>query len=87
MYRLTDLSPTPVDTLRRARERAMGKGLNFVYVGNAVTEDGMNTRCPQCGEILVKREGYEITNVDLRDGCCGNCSTPVAGVWEGMELE
>lgn len=85
MYRLADLAPTSIDTLRGARERAMDTGLNYVYVGNAVTPGGTITRCPECGETLVARQGYMITERNILNGNCGNCSAPIAGVWDGME--
>jgi len=85
MYRLTDLAPTPIETLREARVRALDAGLKHVYVGNAVTPDGMITSCPDCGSILISRSGYMITENNIANGNCVNCQTPVAGVWEGME--
>ncbi len=85
MYRLTNLPPTPLDTLQGARERAMDIGINYVYVGNAVTPEGMQTKCPECGETLIARHGYMITENNILNGNCGNCSAPIAGVWNGME--
>ena len=85
MYRLTDLAPTSIDTLKGARERAKDTGLRYVYVGNAVTSEGLITRCPECGEILIARQGYEIRENNILNGNCGNCSTPIAGVWDGTE--
>ncbi|MCD4709001.1 MAG: AmmeMemoRadiSam system radical SAM enzyme [Candidatus Sabulitectum sp.] len=85
MYRLTDLAPTSIDTLRGARQRALETGLSFVYVGNAVTSEGSTTRCPGCGEILIARQGYTITEYNIQNGNCGKCSAPVAGVWDGRE--
>lgn len=85
MYRMTDLPPTPVDTLKRARERALEMGLHHVYVGNAVTSDGMMTTCPGCGRTLIERHGYMVTSMRIRNGCCEYCSAPVAGVWNGTE--
>lgn len=82
MYRLTDLAPTPVETLAGAREAALGMGLHHVYAGNVVTPEGMVTRCPSCGRELVVREGYRVTRMDILDGACAHCSEPVAGVWE-----
>jgi len=85
MYRLTDLPPTAIDTLQGARERAKDMGLHYVYVGNAVTSEGLITRCPECGEILIARQGYTIRENNILNGNCGNCSTPIAGVWDEME--
>ena len=85
MYRLTDLAPTPLDTLQQARTEAMEMGLNYVYVGNAVTPGGMTTRCPECGSVLIEREGYEVDIRGISNGACDNCSASIAGVWDGTE--
>lgn len=34
MYKLTSINPTPVETLERARQIALGCGLKYVYIGN-----------------------------------------------------
>ncbi|MBN2587617.1 MAG: AmmeMemoRadiSam system radical SAM enzyme [Candidatus Fermentibacteraceae bacterium] len=85
MYRLADLAPTPLDTLADARQRAVDMGLHFVYVGNAVTPEGMVTRCPACGHVLIRRQGYEVELTGISNGLCDSCSSPVAGVWDGSE--
>lgn len=85
MYRLTDLAPTSIEALQEARQRALEAGLNYVYVGNAVTSEGMITECPECGETLIARQGYMITENNIQNGNCGNCSAPIAGVWDGTE--
>jgi len=54
-----DLPPTPVETIRRARKIAM-KHLDYVYTGNVVDEEGSNTYCPKCGELLIARRGYDV---------------------------
>jgi pyruvate formate lyase activating enzyme len=33
-YRMHDIPPTPVQTLRNARQIAMDEGLQYVYLGN-----------------------------------------------------
>jgi pyruvate formate lyase activating enzyme len=85
MYRLTDIPPTSPDTLESARERALDAGLNYVYVGNAVTAEGMITRCPECREAVITREGYMVTGNRIQNGNCGNCGAPIAGVWDEKE--
>jgi pyruvate formate lyase activating enzyme len=85
MYRLADLAPTPVDTLASARERAMDMGLNFVYVGNAVTTDGMVTRCPSCDHVLIERQGYQVEVTGMSGGLCDGCGAAVPGVWDVTE--
>jgi pyruvate formate lyase activating enzyme len=81
MYRMNDLPPTPLETLVSARELARDVGIRYVYVGNAVTERGSCTFCPDCGELLISREGYSVTLENLEGGSCGNCSGSLPGVW------
>ncbi len=81
-YKLTNLPPTPVDTLNKAREIAMDKGLKYVYIGNVPGTEGDNTYCPNCKALLVERVGYQILQNNIKDGKCSHCGTPIAGVWE-----
>lgn len=79
-YRLLDAPPTPVETLQRARQIGLEVGLHYVYEGNVVANGGEDTRCPQCGKVVLERRGYTITAVRLVDGCCAYCGAVVAGV-------
>lgn len=64
--------PTPVETLRRARDIARGR-LDYVYMGNVVSEDAGRSRCPGCGETVVERDGYMTRAVGLDGGSCAGC--------------
>ena len=78
-YKLSNIPPTPVHTLNIAKEIGMEEGLRYVYLGNVGGET--NTACHQCGEILIRRQGYWIPKNQLRGGLCPRCGTPVSGVW------
>lgn len=78
-YRMTDVAPTPVTTLRRARGIARREGLRYVYTGNVHDRDGDTTLCPGCGEDVVVRDWYEILSSNLRGGACGACGARIAG--------
>jgi pyruvate formate lyase activating enzyme len=80
-YKLTNLPPTPVETLERARETALDEGMRFVYAGNVPGHPGNNTYCPACGEILVARQGFAVTAYHLEGGTCAYCGEPISGVW------
>ncbi len=81
-YKMTDVSPTPVETLNRAREIGLEAGLRYVYVGNVSGE--ANTVCHKCGQILIRRLGYRILENRVQpNGRCPNCGMPVAGVGMG----
>lgn len=79
-YKLLDLPPTPVGTLRRAREIGLEEGLKYVYEGNVPGEGGENTYCPGCGELLIARWGFSISRYAIKDGRCPKCGAEIAGV-------
>ena len=81
-YKLTDLSPTPLSTLIRARNIAKGIGLNFVYIGNVPQQIGEDTLCPSCGKIIIKRIGYTVLENNLKNGKCGFCGLAIPGIWD-----
>ena len=81
-YKLSNLPPTPIKTLERAREIALKNGLNFAYVGNVPGCEGENTYCPDCKTLLIGREGYIIEKNILKDGCCPGCGRKIPGIWE-----
>jgi pyruvate formate lyase activating enzyme len=81
-YKLTQISPTPLNTLVRARETAMSHGLKYVYIGNVAGTNAENTYCPKCKTVVVERKGYKVLNLRLTNGNCSSCSTPIAGIWE-----
>ncbi len=82
-YQLLNLPPTPIATLERARDTAMAKGLHYAYVGNVPDHPGNHTYCPGCRKIVIKRSGFLVDQVNLRNGACAFCGTKIAGVFAG----
>lgn len=80
-YLLTNLPPTPVSTLEKARSIAIDEGLNYPYVGNVPGNDGENTYCPSCGEIVIRRFGFRIQELQISDGKCKHCGYAIPGIW------
>ena len=80
-YRLMDKPPTPVQSILTAREIGIKKGLRYVYVGNIPGENGENTFCHECGNLLVHRHGYTIRENRIAEAKCPDCQTPVFGVF------
>jgi len=79
-YKMTDVPPTPVSTLVRAREIALKEGLHYVYTGNVHNIEGDTTFCPKCHSKLIERDWYEINEYRLtEDGHCPDCGTAIAG--------
>jgi len=81
-YRLTDVSPTPPERLRRAREIGFEQGLRYVYTGNLPGDEGENTFCHQCGELLIARYGFQVRKNAISGGSCPKCAARVPGVWK-----
>ncbi len=71
------IDPTPVDTLRDLFTIANRK-LHYVYLGNVASYKGQQTRCAECGELLIDRSGYhaEIRSI-TPDTKCKKCGSPV----------
>jgi pyruvate formate lyase activating enzyme len=71
-WKLKNLRPTDDDIIYEAYEIGKEAGLKYVYVGNLPGDDKENTYCPGCGELVIRRFGYEIERYD-QDGHCQNC--------------
>jgi pyruvate formate lyase activating enzyme len=80
-YKLTNLPPTPVETLDQARQIAVEEGVRFVYVGNVPGHAANNTYCPACGKPIIVRQGFSVTEYHLSGGNCAYCGTAIPGVW------
>jgi len=81
---LSNHPSTPVDTLRRARDRACQNGLHHVYVGNVQrVPEWIATRCAACGCSLIDREGFTAVRTgQAPDGTCRHCGAACAGIWQ-----
>lgn len=76
-FKLPDVSPTRVESLRKARDIGIKAGLRYVYEGNIPGEGGENTYCYDCGTLLIERFGYEIIKNKIIDGRCHNCNVRI----------
>ncbi len=78
-YKMGNLPPTPYRTMNTAYAIAKDEGLDYVYLGNMIS-DKENTYCPKCGELLIRRNGFEITEYRIKDGRCPKCGQKIEGV-------
>ncbi|WP_028484552.1 AmmeMemoRadiSam system radical SAM enzyme [Thioalkalivibrio sp. ALE17] len=82
-FKMTEHRRTPIETLQRARRIAREQGLHHVYTGNVHDADGQSTWCAGCGQRLIGRDWYELSDWNLTvDGCCNACGASVPGVFE-----
>ena len=81
-WKILDKSPTPVKSLLLARQIALNNGVHYAYIGNANDKSSESTYCHSCGELLIGRDWYELSEWNLdNSGHCRFCSTPCAGIF------
>jgi pyruvate formate lyase activating enzyme len=80
-YRMMDRSPTPVESVQKARNIGIETGLRYVYPGNLPGDEGESTFCYHCNARLIHRRGYQIVENRLAKGKCPECGTKIDGVW------
>jgi pyruvate formate lyase activating enzyme len=81
-YQVTDKPPTPPATLTRARQIALQNGVRYAYTGNVHDKTGESTYCHQCGQLLIGRDWYVLSEWNLDHGQCRFCGTPCAGLFD-----
>ena len=82
-WKMLSKPPTPPATLIEARRIAMKNGLRYAYVGNVRYKAGDSTYCHHCGQLLIGRDWYELSEWNLTpQGACNRCGTVCAGVFE-----
>jgi pyruvate formate lyase activating enzyme len=80
VYKLSDLPPTPQETLEKARKIGLDIGLKHIYLGNIPGKEE-NTYCHSCGRLLVGRRDYQMTERNLKDSKCSHCDVKIKGIW------
>ncbi|NIQ07450.1 MAG: AmmeMemoRadiSam system radical SAM enzyme [Candidatus Korarchaeota archaeon] len=81
-YLMRDRPRTPVETIEKMRNLMLESGLNYVFAGNVPGSAWENTFCPNCGEKVIGRRGFEIRSWNLsEDMGCKSCGQhiPVKG--------
>jgi pyruvate formate lyase activating enzyme len=87
-YKMTDIGRTPAATLTRARNIALGEGLNYVYTGNVHDLEGGTTFCPGCAKPLIARDWHEILSYEVTvEGACKYCGTTIPGRFERFDRQ
>ena len=78
-YKYLDSVPTPIETLERAEGIGRAAGLHYIYLGNVPGAKGESTFCYDCGRLLIERVGYHISANHIKNSCCPDCGTEIAG--------
>ncbi len=83
-WKMLEKPRTPPAALTRAREIAIKSGAPYAYTGNVHDESGDSTLCHKCGQRVIGRDWYVLTDWNLtNNGSCAHCGTPCAGVFSG----
>ncbi|MFH1080273.1 MAG: AmmeMemoRadiSam system radical SAM enzyme [Pseudomonadota bacterium] len=80
-YRMSRWTATPVAAIQRAVETGRTCGLKYVYSGNIPGDEGENTFCFHCGQLLIGRYGFHIEQMNLNGSVCSRCGTPLEGIF------
>ncbi|OBZ14237.1 AmmeMemoRadiSam system radical SAM enzyme [Bacillus sp. FJAT-27264] len=74
-YKYMQYDKTPIEDVVAARNRALERGLNYAYIGNAFEGDSLNSYCPECNETLIERYGLHTFIKDSlhESGTCAKC--------------
>lgn len=72
MYKF-EVPATSVNVLKKFYDIARQK-LNYVYLGNVPDVEYNSTYCLNCGKVIIRRVGYDVTNCGLKeDTTCKFC--------------
>jgi pyruvate formate lyase activating enzyme len=71
-WKMRDVKNTEIEILEEAYAIGKKAGLKFVYSGNLQTDTNENTYCPECGELNIRRSGYDVQASDKK-GKCKKC--------------
>ncbi|MEM0359940.1 MAG: AmmeMemoRadiSam system radical SAM enzyme [Candidatus Diapherotrites archaeon] len=73
-YKMSGTPITPASVLEKAFEIAKQEGLKYVYLGNF--SQGQDTYCPECGRLLIARQGFSVAVSGLNEkGKCVFCNS------------
>ncbi|MBP8980684.1 MAG: hypothetical protein KBG09_05510, partial [Syntrophobacterales bacterium] len=49
---------------------------------NVPAHPGNHTYCPNCKKVIIKRTGFFLEEMIVKDGRCTFCRRKIAGVWK-----
>jgi pyruvate formate lyase activating enzyme len=81
-HQMRRVSPTSSSVLEAHYDIAREAGLRYVYIANFPGHERENTRCPNCGKVVIGRFVYEVHTWNLdSENQCKACAhrTPLVG--------
>ncbi len=80
-FQMMDCLATPKKTIIDARKIALATGLKYVYSGNVDDAEGSLTYCRNCKKVIIRRDGYAVTEFNLKNSKCSFCQTICDGIF------
>ncbi|MCF7970770.1 MAG: AmmeMemoRadiSam system radical SAM enzyme [Methylococcaceae bacterium] len=79
-WKMLDTPATPIASLLLARDIALKNGVHYAYVGNVHHKQAESTYCHHCGQLLIGRDWYQLSDWNLTPtGACIACGSQCAG--------
>ncbi|BCG65892.1 MAG: pyruvate formate lyase activating enzyme [Methyloprofundus sp.] len=79
-WKMRDKQRTPLASLLNARDIALKNGIQYAYVGNVHHKEADSTFCHACGQLLIGRDWYQLSEWNLdAQGRCNICGAQCAG--------
>jgi pyruvate formate lyase activating enzyme len=76
------ISPTSYKKIIEAVDIGKKAGLSYVYGGNVNYPGLENTFCPECGNEIITRSGFNIIKTDINENKCNKCDFKIDGVFK-----
>lgn len=81
-YKMSDVPPTPLETLELTKQIGRSVGLNYIYFSNLIQKGQQDTFCPACNHLILQRTGHRLQKKNINGNTCPNCNYSIAG--EGL---
>ena len=78
-YKFKNRPQTQFETLMKEYNTAKKMGIKYVYTGNLSNIETSTTYCKNCGQPILKRDGYNLLENNLENGKCKFCQTELDG--------
>ncbi len=80
-YRMNKVPPTDVSVLKKAAEIGEKAGIKYIYIGNVPFNDYESTMCAKCKKSVIKRSGFSVIEINMKQDKCAFCGNKIPGVF------
>ena len=80
-FKMRDKNATPHSSLIQAKKIAEQSGIKYCYIGNVHDTKNQSTYCPNCKNLLIERDWYQIKLHNIKNGFCTKCGNKLAGTF------